>query len=293
MNWLRQNLLFAGFVLLCAVAVAWETRELVRAAQRTSRSAAALRQRSDERRGLAQRTPALSAENVAAIAEDVARAEQRRDELRRSLLVGPELPPAPERPLDVYFELAAFAGRMRTLARRQQVELRADERFGFATHVSAGPAPASLAAVHRQRVLVERFLETLLEARPRALLAVQRERPDGNEPDRGEVAEDFFAPAAPLLVRVAGAVNTDAFRLEFTGQTAALRSFLNGLSALGLPLIVRSVEVEPLAAGDGRPTGESTAPADSVPVVARNFSRFVVVVECLQLPAEPAGSRSP
>ena len=79
----------------------------------------------------------------------------------------------------------------------------------------------------------------------------------------------------------------DAFRLEFTGQTHSLRTFLNSLAVSKQPFFVRCVEAEPL--GLGAPAGSSSSPAGGapVPLVAQNFSRFAVVVEYLELaPAE-------
>ena len=85
-----------------------------------------------------------------------------------------------------------------------------------------------------------------------------------------------------------GRVESEAFRLEFTGQTAVLRAFLNSLAALPRPVIVRRVEVEPLTAE----SGASTAPVAGapVPLVAQNLSKFAVVVECVEL--LPAPERS-
>ena len=95
------------------------------------------------------------------------------------------------------------------------------------------------------------------------------------------------------MLRVPGRLEGDAFRLEFIGQTTALREFLNALAAFKLPVIVRSVEVEPLNAQ--LPAAASAGPPAAgapVPLVVQNFSRFVVVVELVRLiePVEAPGS---
>lgn len=304
MNWLRRNPLFAFVLLLSAGALAWEGWALHGTWERTQRAERTLRQRQAERDWLAHRKPALSAENSEAIAADVAAAERRLGELRQALRGrGRWLPAAPKRSLDAYFALASFTEKARALAVRQQVELRADERFGFATHASVGPGPEQLAAVHRQRVLIEHLVESLLEARPRSLLAVQRERPRIATPLAGanaaasaasesrarEVATDFFEPDAQVRLRMPGLVDTEAFRLEFTGQTQSLRAFLNGLASAKLPLIVRAIEVEPLAPETATASAAAGAP---VPLVTQNFSKFAVVVEFVELPPAPDPAES-
>ena len=85
-----------------------------------------------------------------------------------------------------------------------------------------------------------------------------------------------------------------AFRLTFTGQTAALRGFMNALAVPEIPLVVRSVEVEPLhtekpgpatRAGAGNQDGQSP-PADRA-IVADNESRFIVTVELFEVKLRP------
>lgn len=292
MNWLRKNPLFAGVLVMCVGTIAAEIWQLQTLWQRTKRAEVMLRQRKDERDWLAHRTPALSAENTDAIAADVAVAARRLDELRQALQGrGRWLTAPPKRPIDAYFALAAFTEKTRALAVQQQVELRPDERFGFGTYASVGPAAEHISAVHRQRVLVEHLLETLLEARPRALLSVQREHPrtaashlhraEASEPDAGAVAADFFEFPAHVRMGIPGVLETEAFRLEFTGQTQTLRALLNALAVFKLPLIVRSVEVEALP-GDSRLVS-ATGSSGSVPIVAQNLAKFAVVVEFVAL----------
>lgn len=308
MNWLRKNPGFALVVLLGAAAIAAEARLLQQAARRTKHAEFALRQREEERDRLARQSPALSAENVAAVAADVVAAEAKLAELRREFAAHRGwLPEAPARSIEAFFALASFVEETRALAARQEVGLRAEERFGFSSYVNAGPDAELLGAVHRQRVLIAHLLEALLEARPRAIVAVQRERPRADasratsdmlttEPplarDLPEVtgqAADFFEPVPRLRLRAPGLADTDAFRLEFTGQTQTLRGFLNGLSAFKLPFVVRSVEVEPLpiapaATGDG-------AFGAPVPLIAQNFSKFSVVVEFVELASAATPAR--
>jgi hypothetical protein len=104
-------------------------------------------------------------------------------------------------------------------------------------------------------------------------------------------------------------VEVSGFRLIFTGQTAALRALLNQLASFELPIIVRSVEVEPAAGEDivaapaedaAAAPSQPAAPAVSIvlsapvakaakpvatiaPLVAKSISKFTVTVEYVEL----------
>ena len=90
-----------------------------------------------------------------------------------------------------------------------------------------------------------------------------------------------------LSVRRPGEVETVAFRVEFSGQTATLRNFLTALAALPQPFLVRSVEVEPLPVPVAPAAPVAGAPEAPVPLVRQNLSRFAVIVESVLLAGAP------
>ncbi|HKB56819.1 MAG TPA: Amuc_1100 family pilus-like protein [Lacunisphaera sp.] len=312
MNWLRRNPIFGAVLLACVTVLAAEAWLLRRDRQLAARAVAALEQKKQERDWLARQSPTLSGENEQAIARDVAQAQQVLIALCSALqgkdgVLLEAAPPA--KSIDAYFDIAAFVEKTRAIATRTQVMIKPDERFGFASHANEGPEADLVPAVFRQRVAGQYLVEALLESRPRALLAVQREHPltaaqqaQRNRPSASGVAAaiaptglagqpgDFFDLDGQISLRVPGRVESEAFRLEFTGQTPALRALLNSLAAFKLPAIVRSVEVEPLAAGS--PATAMLATGAPVPLVPQNMSKFSVVVELIEpLPAaekEPA-----
>ncbi len=248
------------------------------------RALAALEQKKQERDWLARQSPALSPENEAAIAMDLTSCGRLLAELRVALQ-GREptvfAVPPPAKSVDAFFELANFVEKLRTRAARAQVVLKPHERFGFATHTNEGPAVDQLATVHRQQLATQYLVETLLESRPLALLAVRRERPVADGPrDSRDRADDFFELDRSLSLRQPGQVESVAFRLEFTGQTAALRNFMNSLATFRQPVGVRSVEVEPLAAAESAASIAQAVTAGSpVPLVRESLSKFAVTVE--------------
>lgn len=313
MDWIKRHPLLSAMLLLLVVGVSTEVWLLQQARQDAQRAQFALEQKKQERDWLARQSPAPSDENQRAIEAELATATKIVAELRTALK-GKEgdwlAKPTPAKPIDAYFDLANFVEKMRAQAARNQVMVKPDESFSFASHANEGPELDLLPAVFRQRLIVQRLLDDLLAARPRALLAVQRERPltaaqraarhavapvgnstppPASAPRKGDVPADFFEPDLRLSLRQPGVVGTEAFRVEFTGQTPALRAFLNSLATFKLPLIVREVTVESLSLVQppSDPTSGSGEPTDAapVPLVAQNLSKFTVVVEYVELPA--------
>ena len=212
-------------------------------------------------------------------------------------------PPLPPTAIGLFFDLADFIKKSRELAERAHVATRPEENFGFSDYAHEGPAVELAAAVFRQRQLAAQILQLLYAARPLALLSLQRERPLP-EALRSPLPPPQFAPAnrvAPSTAR-GGARGTiflccqplghSAFRgrlrarpsVEFTGQTQALRVFLQSLADFDLPLIVRSVEVETLT-NPTQTLGSSapTAPAGLAVVVPPVFPKFSVIIEAIDL----------
>ena len=313
MDWIKRSPLLAAVLVILLAGVGAEIWLLQQARSDAQRSRVALEQKIQERDWLARQSPAPSAENQQAIEAELGAAKKAVAELRTALK-GKEAnwlaKAAPAKAIDAYFDIAGFVEKMRAQAARAQVMIKPDEHFGFSSHANEGPELDLLPAVYRQRLVMQRLLDEILAARPRALLSVQRERPltaaqritrqaspaagAGHSnvppppaPRKGEVPADFFEPDGRLSLRQPGIVATEAFRFEFTGQTPALRAFLNSLATFKVPLIVRSVTVESLhanspAADEPIPSGE-LAPVAPVPLVAQNLSKFTVVVESVEL----------
>ncbi len=278
--------LVAAFV----AALGAELWYLQRARQQAARAVAALQQKVAERDWLAKQSPALNPENEQAIAEELVQAARTLADLRAGLKgqdadwlnVAP-----PAKPLDAFFDIASFVEKTRTATGQAKVGFSPDDHFGFAAYANEGPAPELVPAVFRQRLLVQRLVDTLLEARPLALLGLRRESVVAGQSPAKNAAVDYFAMDRALSLRQPGQLDTMAFRLEFSGQTATLRNFLNSLAAFSQPFVVRSVEVEPLAAPGVTPAAVAGA---AVPLVRQNLSKFAVVVEFVLLNTAPAPS---
>lgn len=215
---------------------------------------------------------------------------------------------------DAYFNLATFVERTRQLAGQAGVEIGSEERFGFGAYANEGPDSEYIEAIFKQRRIAEVLLEALFSAKPARLNGVFRDdwEPAPDEPGgvrpvtrqgSNKVPETFVIDPQ-VTARVPDVVRTYAFRLEFVGQTASLRTFMNHVAGSDLPLIVRSVEVEsfqpPARNTRGRREDPFAAIADQasnldlpalqaarVPIVNRNLSRFAVTVEFLEIRIAP------
>lgn len=236
-------------------------------------SAALLRQTSDE---LAEASREL-VETQAALCAQAARANVAQQSVPETIAVA-------------FFDLAEFEGRMRERARRAGVRLGADERFGFAEHANTGPGPELIAAVFRQRIIVEHLLEALWCAQPDELLAVLRERPRADHTvgrenagpvrardDRGS----FFVLEPGLSARRAGAIEAMAFRLEFVGHTPVLRRLLRSIAEDEWPLSVRWVEASPVAQREGAHPGVAEGEAEVF--VQPRPMKFAVTIEFVEV----------
>jgi len=289
MNAFRKTPIFAS---LMTVFVVVGLAELTLTYDRYAASRAAAKKlelRKLELQAMADLTP-LPTRTVAMVIEaDVTRAQRSLEAMQAELKGrGPaaermrktKLPAART---DAYFDLATFVEKTRELARKHEVDIRPEAaRFGFSAYVNEGPELARISAVFHQRLIAEYLVEALLEAKPRALLSVQRERAltkeeretrdaavaaaiaagtpleaDNPAVSAGLEGPDFFNLDPRVSARTAGYIDTQAFRLVFIGQTDALRTFLNRLAGFELPVLVREVEVDPASA-------EETAPVASV-----------------------------
>jgi hypothetical protein len=272
-----------------------------------------LEQRKVELEAMSQLQPPPTREVAATIEADLAKAQRSLAAMQGELTGrGPaaeriRTAKIPTARTDAFFDLAAFVERMRTLAETSGVEVRPEAaRFGFSAYANEGPEADRIEPVFRQRQVAEYLLEALLAARPRALFSVKRERtmtkaerearaaataegapPEEPMPDPGSDSPDYFAIGPGASARVKGHVDSTAFRFAFTGQTAAVRSFLNKLASFELPILVREVEVDVATAEEAvaTPNGDET-PTRTEPTDAAAAS---VVLATEASPAKGAG----
>jgi hypothetical protein len=352
MSWYRKSPLFAAAIAVCALLALGELALIYERFTASRAAARKLDQRKVELQGMGDLTPPPTREVATAIEADLAKAQSAMASMQAELkgrgayAEKMRATKTPAARTDAYFDLATFVERMRELAKKHDVDVRPEAaRFGFAVYVNEGPEVERIEPVFKQRQIAQYLLEALVEAKPRTLLAIRRERTmtktereahaaaiaSGEpppEPDAGEDGLDYFTIDPQVSARVAGYVDTLPFRFVFTGQTAALRTFLNRLASFELPVLVREVEVdtasaeelaavapdeaapaEPAAAAAPSVVLSTDAPADeapgaaaakapappraprrsaATPIVSKPLSKFTVTVEFVELVPPPA-----
>lgn len=311
-----------GVIGLMAIGTGWAISNRYSAAHK---NAAQLARKNSELAATAMVTPSPSDANKLAIESDLRRTEVALSKMRQELKGGAVAEafrkvPVPTTSTNAFFNLETFVQSTRQKYLAAGVTVRPDERFGFATYQSAGPQPELIARVFLQRQVAEYLLGTLLAAKPNELVSFQRERlltkaeQDAGASATAQVTKntnpDFFEIDSRISARVPGFVNATAFRFSFISDTAALRAVLNQLATFELPLVVRSVEVEPTAGRArqasaaptvsldsllGGTTDKASAPApDQIkPLVETLPSKFTVTVELIDFVEAPSTEATP
>lgn len=212
---------------------------------------------------------------------------------------------------------------MRELATANRVKLKADEAFGFSDYsgaVSVTDNDLLGQALDKQRAILDYVVGELLSSTTKDssditdLVSVQREQVESAvAPTLSVSSEDVFDLDPKMSARVEGAIDTHAFRIEFIGYTSGLRNFFNKLAEFKRPVVVRDVKVDrkqadPLAAAAPPPPSSPSpfgappfgtpgvgaaapgAPSEELvqkPVVDKNLSRFVIILEYIELAKTP------
>lgn len=319
MSAFRKYPLFSAALAVCGLVALGECWCIFERWSASREAAVALRKKTQELQAMGGLTPAPTRETAKAIEGDLARALRALGSMQGELKGrGPSAErmrtaKVPSARTDAYFDLATFVEKTREMARAHDVELRPEAaRFGFSLYANEGPEVERIASVFHQRQVAQYVMESLIDAKPRALLSVQREpaltKKEKEDRDAAAIATangappgpeampsvpdgpDFFAIDPRASARVPGYLDTTAFRLTFVGQTAALRSFLNKLASFELPVLVREVEVEPASAN------EAAEPSAGVDDGAGAASSVVLTTKPAAKPAPAApkaGGASP
>lgn len=316
----RQSPVFTAVLTACGLLALAEGYGIY---ERYTASVAAekkLKQKLGELQQMGDLNPAPTRTNAAAIEADLDRAKRALAAMQTELSGrGPAADRlhntrVPAARTDAFFDLATYMEKMRALAHAQDVDVRPEANaFGFGVYTHAGPVAGRIAEVFHQRQIAQYLVESLVEAHPRSIFAVQREHaltkpekdardlaaltaaaqaagtpapdappaPDNPPPPVETEPEgaDFFEMDPRASARAPGYIDTTAFRLVFTGQTTALRAFLNKLASFELPVLVREVNVDiasPEEAAVATPAEDASA-AEAASAAAANVPASVVL----------------
>lgn len=257
-----------------------------------------------------------------AIEKDLERTKEALEKMRESLRGVGEVAEAlradkvPSDSVKMFFDISSFVDATREKAAAAGITIGQGEQFGFGTYANGFPNDTALIPpVFLQRQIIKYLVDALIEAKPKSILWVQRELVRNNaveaaraalrssRPQQGAVG-DFFEIDPAITASVGGFVNAHAFRVAFEGETDCIRKFMNKIASFELPLVVRSVEVEPVGkakSGTGKSLAaafgiapKTPAPGDGkpVPIVGKSLSRFTVTIELINLVAKDDAPKS-
>jgi len=198
-----------------------------------------------------------------------------------------------------FFMIARLVEDSRRLAQSSDILFEEGYRFGFSAYENVGPSIETIPLVHKQAKIMEALLQALVDAGISELVSVERENPAdlGSADSREARDSDYFRVPGESFIRSTEAFESLAFRLAFKGQSHSMRSFLNRVNGSSLPFTISQIEVQlesesgsidkrsvllenPFFAPETASEGSS---ALQVPIISENESRFVVIVEFIEL----------
>ncbi len=327
MSFIKKYPIFTALLVLLSLVFAAQVYLFVSMSARTDSARTASERAARTLQSYLHLSPAPTADNLERAEANVkalgSELRQRINSVRGQIesAVGQDVPGSAS---DMLFELQSFVDRYNALARApgddlDPIQLPANFGFSFRALLDSGVPPEDryIPGLWKQKEIIQYLMDSLYAAGPISITAVEREalietaeeaprtrRTTAERPGRTTTTrttqQGIFTINPLISARVPGAVETMAFRIQFTGYTGALREFLVRLSDFDLPVVVRSVEVSPApaaAAATGQRSddvfggifgtqqrAETTAEDRSRrPVVVDNVSRFTVVVEFIQV----------
>ncbi len=305
MHWFKRNPLFFSILILLGVVLVLELVFFMRQASEAEEIRNTYESKVDEYDRLRGHDPSLTRENLELAQQDLARVEENLEAIRSALGaqadVSEMFEDMPADTTQAFFDITSFVDEYREKARQVVLEngepmrFRDDEYFGFSRYRNSGPPSGLIESVYKQRQIAGYLLDTLFEVRPNELVRFRRgdvASRQGISAPSGERDDTFTIPGG-MSARIPDFVETYEFQLTFIGYTSTLRDFLNRLATFEMPLLVRSVEVQPAGAersgrrdrreGAGRDERAEEDGNGAVPIVEANRSRFVVTIEFIEL----------
>jgi len=303
MDFFKRYPLLATILTLCVVAFAAETFFMFRERTQDKATLATLdKSQVQLAKVLASEVAPTDANKVAA-QSNLDALDKRYDEIINALShTGTSIPAAPSGIPELQVQINQYVNAMKDLCKTKKVLLPSpDFTFGMGQYygpTAKTPATDKVPVVFRQLYSLRYILENLIKYKgdEQKMMLVSVDREDvtatgANSATQTAAKETFTVP--PLVSVRGPKIDTLAFRIVFIGLTADTRSLLNILAQFQLPLLVRSIDVEPAkpelmaqAESLAHPGGAlspvssaNTTIAGREPVIKDNLSQFTVIIE--------------
>lgn len=240
--WIARNRWFAAALAVAALLLAAEATATWHFAGRRNTAARSLRARSTELSNLQRVVPRLDAAAERAGADELAAVRA-----QCAAAVGRCASPAAAASSDgdAFLETAECVARMRTVLTQAGVGFPRDTRFGFKAYAHEAPPADRVPELRRHLALAERVLTHVAAAGADEVTDVRRGARDAGA--------DGFVPDARVVHAIPGLLDSATVRVEFVGDTEALRRFVADLSATEPALLLATVEAQRLPGKPGEP----------------------------------------
>ncbi|MCH8474257.1 MAG: Amuc_1100 family pilus-like protein [Opitutales bacterium] len=264
MNWFKKNPLFCSTLLALVILIVAQIALVFVQYGKLTDSRQNLDDLVGERDRLLAREPAPVPGNAEIVEEEQDAYEELLDSLADFFAEGAQLeeffgtPPSDSS--QAFFDISTWRTQTVQKFGRSGMIRNPDEiNLGFQRHASQVRREEPIEKIHQQRIIVDYLLDRLYEATPETLVRVSRQDPTRHEreeevettrfrrptPSLDRTEGDFFEIPPAVTLRRPGIIESEGFRLVFTGQTDTLRSFLDDLQNSEYPLFIRNVRVEP------------------------------------------------
>lgn len=315
MDFAKRYPLLTTILAVCVIAFIVELVFLLKFSSNVNVANAQLKSSMSKADASAKQTPAPSQENLDAATKNVEELKAELADVDHTLQDTPlKIDNIPTKDFDLLSQITSYQDKLNELAKGKGVLLPTGDytsyTFGMSLYLGRGvtaPPADKFAAVFKQVKVLDYILGHLMEdaklpEQKMKIVSIQREDVTAVAgvngatvaPTEGGTTSDFFTIDPTITARVPGAINTLAFRIQFIAYSESLRILLDNLAKFELPLVVRSVNVEPASADKAltgvtpRLSAAATAEANArKPIISENFSQFTLVIEYIELPAPP------
>lgn len=182
---------------------------------------------------------------------------------------------------EAFFAVARRVESFRRVLVTAGVEVREDERFGFAAYQVAGPSDRTIAVVAQQLDCAALLVDAVRAEPANAFIGMEREMPGVESGERSGVG-DYFVPDPRLRITLPESTPHSIYRVAFVGRTGTLRAFVTRLARSAPDAYIRLVEVMPYTE-EGIPTLIDRR----IPTSESALRRFAVTVEFIVWPVSP------
>ncbi len=302
----KKNYAFSALIFSCLLVFAAGSYLALAEFSKISRVEKRMNRMLSDYGNLRRAVPAPTVENVAASTANVTRLQDALARIREDLQKGVGMTMATDG-ISVMTGIQLFISEFRQKASENRwlnpdtgeteaapIVLNDDMAFGFEIYMDELSVPEEASVIpllDKQRQILAYLMDRLFRSYPHRIESVRREIIEFKGKARNKPVGYTVDPA--VTARVPGAIDTMAFRVQYTGYSDSLRQFLNALAVFEMPIVVRSIEVA--RAGGGTPEKKArTSWADDLsdgadessskaPVIEDNASTFTLILEFIEV----------